>query len=77
MTYRYGMPYKISKQGNQWCVVKDDASHQKMGCHSTEGEAMSQLRALHASEPEAEVESLFRDTHDALGEGPNLTHRVW
>jgi hypothetical protein len=71
------MPYRISKQGNQWCVVKDDATNKKMGCHETKGDAESQLKALYANEPEAEVEALFQDTHDALGEGPNLTHRAW
>lgn len=71
------MPYRIDQNGSQWCVVKDDGSAKKMGCHNSRDKAELQLRALYASEPEAEVEALFRDAHDALGESFSTQARIW
>lgn len=43
------MPYKIEKQGDKYCVVKE-TDGKVMGCHPTEAEARDQQKALYANE---------------------------
>lgn len=50
------MPWKIEKRGDQFCVMKED-SNESEGCHDSRDEAMSQMRALYASEEKALKES--------------------
>lgn len=71
------MPYKVEKRSKKWCVVKDDGSGTSMGCHDTEAQAKGQLSALYANEPEAEVENLFKEAHDAFGEDHPRAARLW
>lgn len=42
------MPYKITKDGEQWCVEKEGGK--RMGCHDSEAKAKKQMAALYASE---------------------------
>ncbi len=44
------MPWKINKSGNKFQVVKDDGSGKIVGTHSSRSKAISQVRALYASE---------------------------
>jgi hypothetical protein len=69
------MPYKIDQDGQKWCVVKDDGSGKVMGCHESESDAKRQLSALYANEPAAEVESLFKEAMDSVGDPAH--GRVW
>lgn len=43
------MPYRIVKDDEQYCVQKT-TDDEIMGCHATEDEAISQMRALYAAE---------------------------
>ena len=52
------MPWKIEKQDDEWCVVKEDDGSIE-GCHPSEDEAMAQMRAMHASENEDKEASLW------------------
>lgn len=44
------MPWKINKSGNKFVVIKDDGSGKVVGTHDSRKKAMSQVRALYASE---------------------------
>lgn len=44
------MPWKIAKSGNNFSVVKDDGSGKVVGKHPSRKKALTQLRALYASE---------------------------
>ena len=52
------MPYKITRSGKKWCVVKGGkgksggkfSSGHKFGCHSSRAKAKRQLSAIHAHE---------------------------
>lgn len=59
------MPYKVVKNGDEWCVHKEDADGKptgnSLGCHPSRGKADAQMRALYASENKA-----LRDELDAL-----------
>lgn len=46
------MPWRIAKQGSQFCVVKDP-SGEKVKCHGSKPEALAHLRALYANVPDA------------------------
>ena len=43
------MPWHVEKRGREWCVIKD-ADGSSAGCHITQIEAESQVRALYAYE---------------------------
>jgi len=47
------MPYMKVKQGNQWCIYKQDAAKnpvgKSLGCHPIESDADKQLGALYAT----------------------------
>lgn len=52
------MPYKLSKQGDKYCVVKEDG--ESKGCSATRAQAVAHMRALYSAEnkevdPEAMV----------------------
>jgi len=47
------MPYKIRKQGNRYCVVKESGSSIPGGCHATENEAKEHMSALYANVDDA------------------------
>jgi hypothetical protein len=51
------MPWKIYKEGEEWCVYKHGPDGAKMGesmgCHPSEAEAQKQIMALHANVKEA------------------------
>jgi len=60
------MPYTVVKDGERWCVYKEDPDGtpigKTLGCHASEDEANDQLAALYAAEegksaPEPEPES--------------------
>ncbi len=53
------MPYKIVKQGDQWCVHKE-ADDKNMGCHDTEAEAKAQMAALYANEKKTHIGDIER-----------------
>jgi hypothetical protein len=48
------MPWHIEEQGDEFCVIKDDDGANE-GCHPTREEAMEQLEALYATEPDATI----------------------
>lgn len=53
------MPYKVQKDGDQYCVHKENADGsigERVACHDTESKAESQVRALYASEADKSVE---------------------
>jgi hypothetical protein len=51
------MPWKISKQENQFCVVKEsDNSVEK--CHATEEQAHKHMAALYANEPKELIDAI-------------------
>lgn len=66
------MPYKIESRGPRFCVVKDDDSHETMGCHDTRDQAGDHLRALYANEPEAEVADLMNESFGAAADPHQL-----
>lgn len=43
------MPYRIREENDKYCVDKVPTG-EEMGCHDTEDEAISQMRALYAAE---------------------------
>ena len=49
------MPWKVVRENDEFCVYKHDADGNPvgdtLGCHATEAEAMSQMKALYAKEP--------------------------
>ncbi len=46
------MPWKIEKQGNQFCVVKKDGG-ETVKCHMTEKDAQAHMEALYANVEDA------------------------
>lgn len=52
------MPYLIQADDNQYCVYRESeeklAVGNPIGCHETRAEALTQLRALYANEPESD-----------------------
>src|SRR5262245_23078876 len=55
------MPWKVFKENDEFCVRKIDAAGEPtgdaLGCHATEAEAESQMRALYANVPEARAKA--------------------
>lgn len=45
------MPYRIVRQEEEYCVEKT-TDGKIMGCHSSEDDALGQMRALYAAEDE-------------------------
>jgi hypothetical protein len=45
------MPYRIVENDGEYCVEKTPTGEQ-MGCHNSEDDAISQMRALYAAEDE-------------------------
>lgn len=67
------MPWHLEKRGNEWCVIKD-ADDSSAGCHSDRNDAISQLRALYADEPNmqtttANVEDDCPPGHHKMSDG--------
>lgn len=66
------MPYEIRKQGDEFCVFKENTD-QKMGCHPTRDKAEKQMAALYANEPKAmmpvKAKALSEDEEQAWFEG--------
>lgn len=52
------MPFKIEKNGEEWCVTRNDPrrvpARRTFGCHASEEKAKRQLAALQASEAREE-----------------------
>ena len=48
------MPYKLSKKGNKFCVLRSDTGESK-GCSDTRDKAVAHLKALYSAEAAAEV----------------------
>jgi len=46
------MPWHISKQGSQYCVIKDSTGESE-GCHDSQAKAKKHMAALYANEPGA------------------------
>lgn len=64
------MPYKISKSGDKYCVIKKDDG-KKMGCHASRDEAISQVQAIHANEAMQAIAESF-NTEEELEVEINL-----
>jgi hypothetical protein len=58
------MPWKIEKQNDKFCVVKE-ADGEVEGCHESNEQAMAQLAALNASEKEGDTETKMYDDDEA------------
>lgn len=53
------MPWRLSKRGSRWCVVKEgESSPVPGGCHPTRAQAVKHQRALYAGEAAAKEEVL-------------------
>lgn len=55
------MPYKVEKQGEQWCVVKE-GDGKSMGCHDSQAKAEAQMRAIYANEHKALEDKVDKKT---------------
>lgn len=52
------MPYKVQKNGSQYCVHKENADGsigERVACHDSESQASDQVRALYAAETDKSV----------------------
>lgn len=54
------MPYRVEKEGDQWCVYKK-GSDKKIGEFGSRMEAMQEVRRMLKSPPPAEKESKAED----------------
>jgi len=66
------MPYIVKSRGNEQCVYKEgddgEPTGEPLGCHATRQEAVSQMRALYAAEPELRsVKLVGEDGIEGLG----------
>jgi len=59
------MPYIVKPRGDEQCVYKEgadgEATGEPLGCHPTRAEAVAQMRALYAAEPELRAVKLVGD----------------
>lgn len=65
------MPYKIRKQGEQFCVFKegDGGPSKKIACHDTQAGARRQQNALYAAERDESREFNTKQRKQAAGQG--------
>jgi 2'-5' RNA ligase len=63
------VPWHVEKRGDEFCVVKD-ADDSVAGCHNLRTDAINQLRALYASEPDVAADARV------VGDCPPGHHRM-
>lgn len=66
------MPYRLAKQGDEYCVVHDDGSAVPGGCHRSRQDALDHLRALYANVPDATKADKPEKPAVHTDEGPKL-----
>jgi phage head maturation protease len=65
------MPYKVQKDGSQYCVHKENADGsigERVACHDSESSAEDQIKALYASERkmiDMETDTEMEDTNES------------